>query len=354
MLLSLAESVRDWLTTFLAAGGGLLLILLTILIGQRLVREARFAQRQALHQRYRPLLDAALADDSGAVAALPKALLTRHRRIAAEVLLSILRVVRGPQAARAAAIADHLGLTARWRRDLRARRWWLRSEAALALGLLRDRPSVRELMALLDDDNDQVRAAAIDALGEIGDPLAMPALLERLRSPIRHERARLTQALRAFGARASEPLIEFGQNYPGYRTVVAEVLAQIGGTATASTLLDWTTAHDPAVRAASWTALATTGIDDRMFYHAVKALNADEPPVRAAAARALARSGRADAAGYLAARLDDEWEVAAQSARALARLGPVGRTALEARAAGLPGLGRDLSRQLLWQGGASR
>lgn len=353
MLLSLAESVRDWLTTFLAVGGGLLLTLLILLVAQRLVREARFARRQALQARYRPMLDAALAGDDE-VGTLPGTLPTRHHGVAAELLLSTLRVVRGRQATRAAAIADTLQLTARWRRDLRARRWWLRSEAALALGLLRDRQSVRDLMALLDDEHDQVRAATIDALGQIGDPLAVPALLERLRSPIRHERARVTQALRAFGARASDPLIEYGQSYPGYRTVVAEVLSQIGGTTTAATLLDWTTAHDPAVRAASWTALATTGIDDRVFYHAVKALNADEPPVRAAAARALARSGRADAAGYLAARLDDEWEVAAQSARALARLGPVGRTALEARAAGLPGLGRDLSRQLLWEGGASR
>ena len=71
--------------------------------------------------------------------------------------------------------------------------------------------------------------------------------------------------------------------------------------------------------------------------------------VRAAAARALARSGRADAAPQLAGRLDDDWEVAAQSARALARLGEPGLAALRARVARGDGLGHDLARQVLWE-----
>jgi HEAT repeat protein len=92
-------------------------------------------------------------------------------------------------------------------------------------------------------------------------------------------------------------------------------------------------------------------VDDRGFYHALKALGAEAPAVRAAAARALARAGRADAAPHLAARLDDEWEVAAQAARTLSRLGEAGRAVLAARAAAGPGLGHDLAEQLLWEGG---
>ena len=43
---------------------------------------------------------------------------------------------------------------------------------ALALGLVRDRRAVPLLIALLDHDHDQVRSAAIDALGIIGEYLA--------------------------------------------------------------------------------------------------------------------------------------------------------------------------------------
>lgn len=351
MLLTIAERFRDALVPFLVAGTALLLLLLTILIVQRLLRGAAEVRRQALTARYRPLVDAALASDEPAAAAAAAAIPERHRAIAADLVLATLRVVRGAQNARARALAEGLGLTAHWRGGLRARRWWHRSEAALALGLLRDGSAVASLIPLLDDDHEQVRAAAIDALGQIGDAAAVPALLARMGEPTRHERARLIQALRAFGDTATQALVMHGRSQPQDRALVATVLSYVGGTAAGETLLEWSADRNAAVRAAAWTAIATVGLDERTFYHAVKALNAEEPAVRAAAARALARSGRADASSHLARRLDDEWEVAAQSARALARLGRDGHNALVARVERGPGLGHDLARQVLWESG---
>ena len=92
-------------------------------------------------------------------------------------------------------------------------------------------------------------------------------------------------------------------------------------------------------------------MDQRTFYHALKGLGDEDAAVRAAAARALARTGRADASTHLAGHLDDEWEVAAQSARALIKLGADGRAALAARVSRGPGLGHDLAQQVLWEGG---
>jgi hypothetical protein len=43
------------------------------------------------------------------------------------------------------------------------------------------------------------------------------------------------------------------------------------------------------------------------------------------------------------------WDVAAQAARALARLGPDGLAALQARVERGPGPGHDLARQVLWE-----
>lgn len=351
MLLTIAGRFRDVLVPFLIAGGALLVVLFAVLIVQRLVRAYMVARRRDLVARYRPAIEAALNADR-VPADFPRALATRHRDIAGELVLATLRIVRGPQTVRAQALAEHLELSALWRGDLKARRWWHRSEAALALGLLRDRKSVRDLIPMLDDDNEQVRAAVIDALGQIGDALAVPALLARMGDPTRHERARVIQSLRAFGTKTTPLLVEHGRAYPRDRALVATVLSHVGGAAAAAELLEWSGADDAATRAAAWTALATIGLDDRAFYHAIKALDAAEPPVRAAAARALARCGRTDASPYLAAHLDDaEWEVAAQSARALARLGKDGHDALTARAAAAAGLGQDLAKQVLWEGG---
>jgi len=351
VLLTIAERFRDALVPFLAIGSAILLILFVTLIAQRLVRAAAESRRKALLERYRPAVDAALASGSAAslaaIAQIPK----RHREVVAELVLATLRVVRGPQTERARDVAQRMDLTSQWRDDLGSRMWWRRSEAALALGLLRDKKAVPLLTPLLDDEHEQVRAAVIDALGQIGDVWAIRPLLARLADPTRHERARLVQALRAFGENGSRALVEHGKSHSNDRLVVASVLSFVGGAGATEPLLDWSTSPDADTRAAVWSALAAIGVGDRGFYHAIKALNAAEPAVRSAAARALARSGRSDAIPYLAGKLDDAWEVAAVCALSLARLGPAGMQALKDRVAAGEGLGHDLARQVLWESG---
>ena len=104
------------------------------------------------------------------------------------------------------------------------------------------------------------------------------------------------------------------------------------------------------VRAAVWQAIGAIGVDDRAYYHLLRGLSDPGEAVRAAAAWALGRSGRQDAVIYLAGGLDDEWLVAAQTARALRALGPAGRRELEDAASRR---GSELARQMLWECGAA-
>ena len=351
MLLSFAEAVRNALVPFIVGGSALLLLLLALLVGQRLVRAAGEARRRSLVSRYGPIIAEALSTDSPQALDAAARIPARHRPLLASLVLAPLHVVRGGHNTRAAELADRLRLSDDWRTDLRSRRWWHRSEAALALGLLRDRSTIPALIGLLDDEHEQVRAAAIDALGQIGDPSAVAALLMRMSDPTRHERARLVQSLRAFGEGATAALLEHAALHPNDRALVATILSFVGGAAARDPLLQWATADDAETRAAAWRALAAIGLDERAFYHALKGLGDDEAAVRAAAARALSRTGRGDAATHLAGHLDDEWEVAAQSARALIKLGADGHAALVARVSQGPGLGHDLAQQVLWEGG---
>ena len=123
MLLTIAERFRDALVPFLIAGTSLLLFLLVLLIAQRLFRAAAESRRDALTERYRTVIDSAMATESplalDAVGAIPG----RHRRIAADLVLSRVRIVRGSTNERALAIADRLGLTGGWRDDLISRFW---------------------------------------------------------------------------------------------------------------------------------------------------------------------------------------------------------------------------------------
>lgn len=351
MLLRFAEAFRDALLPFIVGGSALMLLLLALLVAQRLLRAAAGRRRRFLIARYGPIVASALDGDGMSLVAAVKVIPPRHRRLVASLVLAPLYIVRGGHNTRAAELAAGLKLTEGWRADLRSRRWWHRSEAALALGLLRDHAAVPGLTDLLDDEHEQVRAAAIDALGQIGDPSAIGPLLTRMSDPTRHERARVVQSLRAFGERATAALLEHGASQPDDRALVATILSFVGGAAARDPLLEWAGASDPSTRAAAWQALSAIGLDERAFYHALKAMGDDDAAVRSAAARALAHTGRSDAAPHLAGHLDDEWEVAAQSARALLRLGPDGLAALAARVRQGAGLGHDLAEQVLWESG---
>lgn len=351
MLVRFAEAFRDALVPFILGGGVLLLAMLALLVGQRLLRAAAASRRRVLVSRYGPIVAAALNSDTPRALETARTIPSRHWPLAGQLLLAPLHVVRGRHNARAAELAAQLQLSDGWRADLNSRRWWHRSEAALALGLLGDRASVPDLIGLLDDEHEQVRAAAIDALGQIGDPAALGSLLARLNDPTRHERARLVEALRVFGEGATAALLDHGASHEADRTLVATVLSFVGGAAARDPLLQWTVAGPADTRAAAWRALAAIGPDERAFYHALKALGDDDAAVRAAAARALSRAGRGDASPHLARLLDDQWEVAAQSARALIALGPEGHAALTARVRQGAGLGHDLAQQVLWESG---
>jgi HEAT repeat protein len=60
------------------------------------------------------------------------------------------------------------------------RRWQIREKAVAALGPLRVRSSVAVLLYALDDPSPEVRSAAARALGQAGDPRAIPALTSAL------------------------------------------------------------------------------------------------------------------------------------------------------------------------------
>jgi HEAT repeat protein len=274
----------------------------------------------------------------------------RHRREVADALLEPLRVVRGSTVDRTRLVATRLGLIDEWRRALVRGSWPSRTRAAHALGLMRDRDAVPALITLLDSANHEVRAAVVDALGMIGDVTALQALLPRIGQQSRHQQARLVEALRRIGPAVTDSIVQLQATDPADRRLIAEVLALVGGTGARSTLLDWAQDEEPTVRAAAWRAIGVTGMDDRVAYHALRALTDPDPRVRAHAAQALGRTGRVDFVPYLSQHLDDEWEVAAQGARALSRLGVEGLAALRAReATGAGGHGLELARHFLWE-----
>lgn len=342
------DRLRDFLLPFLLVLASALLLMLAWLVGWRVALHIHAAWRNQVIARYRPLVDE-LVGPSPAPDALERLARSprRYRDVIASLMIDALRLTTGEIVPRLRDAVDALGLIERWRVGLHHRRWWVRAESARALGLIRE-PAAEGLIAALDDAHEEVRAAAVDALGRIVDGRAIPALLARLPDESRHQRARLVEALRRHGPGIVDALLGYVRAHPRDTALAIDVLGLTGATGARSQLLSWTGAEDPAVRVAALRAIGSIGLDDRGFYYALRGLEDPVAEVRSMAARALGRSGRAAAVRYLAARLDDDWIVAAHAATGLRRLGRDGAGALRDHADD-PGQSGVLARQMLWE-----
>ena len=348
-VISLADALRALLVPFIAAVGALLVTLLAVLVVQRGIREMIWHQHTRRRRYCEPLVNAWLAAhaDDAALDRLVRECGGARRHAAAELLLAPLRSIAGDVIERSRDALTRLGLRDQWLDRLDDRRWWVRCEAAQALGLIAEPDAVAPLVGRLEDDHEEVRAAASEALGRIGDESVLAVLVAQLQNP-RHQRARVVSALRRFGPAASPALIRWSREEAPDRRIVAEVLGQIGSSAGLDTLTGWAGDPDPALRESCFRAIGDIGLDERAYYFALRALGDPHPAVRAMAARALGRSGRTDASRYLAARMADEWTVAAHSAAALKQLGEPGLQYLT-ESARANGPGADLARQMLWE-----
>lgn len=301
---------------------------------------------------YAPLVRLALAGDDRARSAL-KARRSWHRiTIARLILLPLVGDRDSARIADARGLVNALALVPFAEQLLRSPWWWRRAMALRALGSMQSVDHTGEIVAALDDPNTDVRNTALDALADLQNPAALPAIVVRLHDASLH-RARRGAVLAAFGSRCEPFLLDLAAIAPEHRLNYAQALGICGTAAARPILCEWSGDARAKVRAAAMEALSHIGIDRPSVPFAITALEDGDATVRAMAATALRGCADADTAASLARHLDDTWAVALRAARSLQAMEAPGRAALEAGAtrAGLPGL---LARQMLWEAKASR
>jgi hypothetical protein len=353
-MLYIADQFRRSLILFLIVGGSLLLLLITGLIVARAIDELRYRRRQRVIAKCRPAIDALLLPDppEDAVDRL-RMFVRRHEDVIAQLLVAPARIATGSMVEQLRTAAQALGIIDCWVRDLGNRRWWVRAEAARALGVLKETSVTDALIATLDDDHEEVRAAGVEALGHIADPRTVPILVSKLSDQSRHQRVRVVEAVHRCGSEAVPALRAHERLHPGNRAIIAELLGVIADPSAIDDLVWWMEDSQSDVRAAAMQALGSIGLEPRTYNVALRALSTDtDAEVRAMAARALGRSGLRDAAPCLGEHLEDEWIVAAHCATALRGLGKAGAAALRTYA-DADGTAGDLARQILFEMGAS-
>jgi len=338
-----AESVASVL---LMTSVWLAVAMTAIVVVERAIWALVQARSRYIERRYGPLFRRALDGDETALAQMVAGP-GRHRLSVAKLIIGPLIDDRDPvRIARTRAIVHALSINALADRYLRSWLWWRRAIALRAFGMIQARDRTAAVVAALDDAHPDVRAAALDALTDLNDLAALPALVVRLHDATLHHGRRLA-ALAAFGPQCEDFLLELSRVDDGHLLNYARALAICGTTQSRPVLARWTGDRRPEVRAAAFEALAHVGVDADAARLAVEALASGDARVRAMAAYALdGWNGGTDAATHLAQHLDDAWPVAVRAARALRSMGGPGTIQLEARASrsDLAGL---LARQML-------
>ena len=340
----------NWFAAAVVRAGAILVLSMAAAV---IVGRSLFAYRQIrrLHveRRYKPIALRALDGDDEAGRELVGSP-SRHRIDIAYLLIGPIMAQRdSPRIARARETFHAMALMPVIDRLLSSRRWWRRALALRALGLLQIQTHTAAILAALDDGNDEVRAAALDAIADLRDPATVKALVVRLHDISLHP-GRRAAAIAAFGSECEPFVLEVAEVDAANRLNYARALAVCGTERSRPTLCRWTEDPRADVRAAAFEALAHVGLDQVAASLAIEALESADVAVRAMAAYALHDWSGAgeETASRLAQHLDDSWPVAVRAARSLQTLRDVGLAALRASASRTD-LAGVLARQTLWE-----
>jgi putative heme-binding domain-containing protein len=129
----------------------------------------------------------------------------------------------------------------------------VRQVALHILSLYRDKGAVSELVNVLSSGSSHHRRAAAEALGRIGDPAAVPALLAALATPTDHVlNHSLTYALIEIGARDATAKGLASANPVVRRTALTALDQMAGGNLESAAVIPLLTAPDAALKETAW------------------------------------------------------------------------------------------------------
>jgi len=166
--------------------------------------------------------------------------------------------------------------------------WSVRCAAAAALGRIGSPKAVPALVARVDDPDATVRRAAVSALGEVREASAAGRLLAALADPALQGAA--LEALRRLGASAlaaMERAFEAGMLAAEPRRLLVDLAGRLEDPAARRLLLAGLEDESPAVRAEAATALGDGGFREALRPLLERRARDAAPEVRQAAAGAL-------------------------------------------------------------------
>lgn len=334
------DPLRALLLTLLLVLGSTAVLLVLALVVVRASSELLERMAERRRDELRQLILTALLgepEEAGPALSALRSCEGRAWRRVEEQAFAMLPKIKGDSHEALVTLLNSRGAAVRAYENARARSLVRRSRGAYQLGALGDREAVGTLLGLLTNRHFLVRRTAVRALGQIGDPLAVPPLLDAVTAHPALVRD-VIAALQRIGPEAAPYLRRdldhlVRTEHSGRRgALVATVLGLHGDIASVPTLTEaLRRGHQASLQAAAAQALGEIGVPSSVSA-LVAALGHARPEVRVEAAKALGKVSDASVAQALAANLGSGvHDVDRAIAGALVQLGPAGLAALELR-----------------------
>jgi len=331
--------VRQLVVALLLVLGVLAVLMVAGLFAVRLGRELHERRRDVRHGEVRTVILTALMGEPDEAGHARTDLRSRTGPAWAQVedqAFAMIPKVKGESHDALVTLLLSKGAAARASTLARSRSQVRRARGAHRLGALAQADAVSQLLGLLRDHAFLVRRTAVRALGQVGDPLAVPPMLDAVTADPRLTRDVLAAVDRigegAAPALRRELLRSVSDPLDNRRAALAAVgLGELGDVSAVPLLTVALEDRDqPGLAVASAQALGVLGAGEAVE-PLLRAMREPDPELRVAAATAIGRVGDTRAAARLAESLRDRHHLTSRAiAGALLRLGEPGLRALEA------------------------
>ncbi len=233
-----------------------------------------------------------LLDNPTATKPLERGLFLHDRKFIKELLLQQADQVKGEDRRKMVAVFEKLGYVKGEMIALHSKRWWRRLEATINLGTMQSQDAVSVLISAVRDPVEDVRLAAVKALGQLNEPKGLQVLLEAIEKENRWTESNVVRVLAGMGP-----------------SIAPEIISRLKSTMNVNARLLYVQLSG---------LLRLNGALEVLLL----LLRDPDKETRTSAARTLGQIGDSSAVEHLIILLDDKsWEVKSQAAKALGMLG---------------------------------
>ena len=253
-----------------------------------------------------------------------------RRRSLKHVMLMLTSEVTGETRFRLTLAFEYFDFITETTKAMQDSRWWVRAIGCKNAGLMLNESSLPHLERCLDDENDDVRIEAAQAMLDIGGVNILSPILMSLKTMTPWMQVRLSKSIFVFGEHAVSHLVQAMRSpYPAIQGFCVEILGMLGDVKAVPTLLEYIDFTVVEVKHKSLIALGKIG-DARSIPVIQKFLYSPDERLRIAASKAAGNLSSPSLAYDLHWMLvKDTMNVKLAAGEALARSGELGIKSLQ-------------------------